>query len=150
VLKNWENLKADERKAKGKEHEQPKGILDELPKALPALVQAQEYQDRARHVGFDWPSLDGVIEKILEEWREVSEAQNDEEREKELGDLLFSVVNLVRWHTLDAETALRKTNLRFKQRFAHIEHSARDQGRKLTDLSLEEMETLWQEAKRKK
>lgn len=148
VLKNWENLKAAERKAKGREKEKPKGILDELPKALPALMQAQEYQDRAAHVGFDWPNIDGVVEKFMEEWNEVEAAQNPEEREKELGDLLFSAVNLVRWNKLDAEGLLRKANQRFKQRFAHIEQAAREQGRKLTDLTLDEMETLWQEAKR--
>jgi tetrapyrrole methylase family protein/MazG family protein len=150
VLRNWENLKDNERKAKGKNNgEKPKGILDTLPKILPALVQAQEYQDRAAHVGFDWPTMDGVIEKFEEEWREVAEAQSADEREKELGDLLFSVVNLIRWHKADAETVLRKANQRFKHRFLHIEETARDQKRKLTDLTLDEMEALWQEAKRK-
>ena len=98
-------------------------------------------------MGFNWPNVEGVIEKELEEWREVSAAADQEEREKELGDLLFSVVNLVRWYKLDAKTLLRKANLRFKQRFAHIEQAARQQGRKLTELSLDEMESLWQEAK---
>ncbi len=149
VLKNWENLKAAERKAKGREKDQPKGILDELPKALPALMQAQEYQDRAAHVGFDWTSLDGVVEKVLEEWQEVTHAPDAEERQKELGDLLFSVVNLIRWNKLDAETVLRQASQRFRQRFAHIEQSAREQGRRLTDLSLDEMEALWQEAKKR-
>lgn len=147
VLKNWENLKAAERKAKGKEKNGPKGILDELPKALPALMQAQEYQGRAAHVGFDWSDISGVREKVLEEWREVNEAPDDEERSKELGDLLFSVVNLIRWYKLDAETTLRQANQRFKTRFGHIEQSARSQERKLTDLSMDEMETLWQQAK---
>lgn len=149
VLKNWENLKAAERKAKGKDNDKPKGMLDELPKALPALMQAQEYQDRAAHVGFDWPDVQGVIDKVMEEWDEVAAAQDAEEREKELGDLLFSVVNLVRWYKVDAESLLRKANQRFKQRFAHIEQTAQREGRKLTDLSLDEMETLWQEAKKK-
>jgi tetrapyrrole methylase family protein / MazG family protein len=147
VLRNWENLKDAERKAKGKD-ETPKGILDNLPKVLPALIQAQEYQDRAAHVGFDWDNIEGVIEKVMEEWREVAEAQNAEELEKELGDLLFAAVNLVRWHKVNAETVLRKASQRFKQRFAHIEQSARDQGRALAELSLDEMEALWQEAKR--
>ncbi len=148
VLKNWENLKAAERKAKGRDSDGRKGILDELPKALPALTQAQEYQDRAAHVGFDWPGIEGVIDKFMEEWDEVKAAATQEEREMELGDLLFAAVNLVRWHKLDAESLLRKANLRFKQRFGHIEQSAREQGRKLTDMSLDEMEALWQEAKR--
>lgn len=147
VLKNWENLKAAERKAKGKDNDKPKGMLDELPKALPALMQAQEFQDRAAHVGFDWPNVAGVIDKVKEEWHEVNDAEDAEERGKELGDLLFSVVNLIRWYKLDAETLLRKANQRFKQRFAHIEQTARTQNRKLTELSMDEMESLWQEAK---
>lgn len=148
VLKNWENLKAAERKAKGKDTQKPKGIFDSLPKALPSLMQSQEYQERAAHVGFDWPNVEGVVEKFLEEWNEVQAAESEEEREKELGDLLFSVVNLVRWNKFDAESLLRKANQRFKQRFAHIEETARLQGRNLSDLSLDEMEALWQEAKR--
>jgi len=149
VLKNWENLKAAERKAKGKDKQKPKGIFDSLPKAMPALMQSQEYQERAAHVGFDWPNVEGVVEKFLEEWGEVQAAESEEEREKELGDLLFSVVNLVRWNKLDAESLLRKANQRFKQRFAYIEENARLQGRNLSDLSLDEMEALWQEAKRR-
>lgn len=148
VLKNWENLKAEERKAKGKaNHEEAKGMLDSIPKALPALLQAQEYQDRAAHVGFDWPDIEGVVDKLMEEWEEVKQAETPEEREDELGDLLFAMVNLVRWYKANAETVLRQTNRRFKQRFAHIEQSARAQGRKLTEMSLDEMEALWQEAK---
>jgi uncharacterized protein YabN with tetrapyrrole methylase and pyrophosphatase domain len=112
------------------------------------LTRAQEFQDRAAHVGFDWPDISGVREKLLEEWREVEAAQGDE-LEKELGDLLFSVVNLVRWNKFDAETALRKANQRFLQRFRQIEAGARGQQRKLTDLSLDEMETLWQESKKR-
>lgn len=149
VLRNWENLKEAERKARGQGEEKPKGILDNLPNALPALMQAQKYQDRAAHVGFDWPSVDGVREKILEEWREVAEAENDEDRHKELGDLLFAVVNLIRWDKADAETVLRQASQRFKKRFNHIEESARSQNRKLTEMSLDEMESLWQEAKKK-
>ncbi len=150
VLRNWEALKEIERNQKGKENgENPKGILESLPKVLPALMQAQEFQERAARVGFDWPDIQGVIAKLEEEWREVAEAQTAEERENELGDLLFAAVNLVRWHKADAETVLRKCNQRFKLRFAHIEQSAREQERPLADLSLEEMEALWQEAKKK-
>jgi tetrapyrrole methylase family protein / MazG family protein len=148
VLRNWENLKDAERKAKGN-GEAPKGIFDTLPKILPALIQAQEYQDRAAHVGFDWDNIEGVVEKVMEEWQEVAEAKDADELESELGDLIFAAVNLVRWHKIDAETALRKANLRFKQRFGYIEQSAREQNRALSDLSLDEMEALWQEAKRK-
>jgi tetrapyrrole methylase family protein / MazG family protein len=150
VLRNWEKLKEEERKVKGQGNgDAPKGILDNIPKVLPALMQAQEYQERAANVGFDWPDIDGVIEKFQEEWREVIEAGDPEEQEKELGDLLFSAVNLVRWQKADAEAALRKANLRFKQRFTYIEQAAHQQSRSLTDLSLDEMEAFWQEAKRR-
>lgn len=145
VLRNWETLKAEERKTNGKEE---KGILDGVSKSLPGLTRAQEYQDRAAHVGFDWKEIGGVRAKVLEEWHEVEEAQNPQDLEKELGDLLFSVVNLVRWNKMDAETALRKATQRFYQRFRHIEAGARKQSRPLTDLSQEEMEALWQDAKR--
>ena len=145
VLRNWEKLKAEEREKTGKDQE--KGILDGVSKVLPALTRAQEYQDRAAHVGFDWPDIEGVKEKLLEEWREVAAAQNPEELEKELGDLLFSAVNLVRWYKADAETVLRKANQRFYRRFRHIERRARIQAKALSELSLDEMEALWQEAK---
>ncbi len=144
VLRTWEDIKAAERKQKGKPKD--KGILDGLPKSLPGLTSAQTYQERAAHVGFDWPDIAGVREKVLEEWREV-ETASPEGLEGELGDLLFSVVNLVRWHKLDAETVLRKTNQRFYKRFKHIEAGARALGKAMTEMTLEEMEALWQEAK---
>jgi len=146
VLKNWEKLKEEERHGNGNEAQ--KGILDGISRALPALTRAQAFQSRAAHVGFDWPHLEGVREKVLEEWAEVSGAATPEEKEKELGDLLFAIVNLVRWYHLDAETVLRKANQRFYQRFRHIEQRAREQNRSLGDLSMEEMEAYWQEAKR--
>ena len=146
VLRNWEKIKEEERKQNGKEAAE-KGILDGVNKAMPALKRAQAYQSRAAHVGFDWTEIEGVREKVLEEWREVSEAQG-EEVEKELGDLIFAVVNLVRWYKVDAETALRKASQRFYERFRHIEQGAKISGRPLSDLSMEEMEALWQQAKR--
>jgi tetrapyrrole methylase family protein/MazG family protein len=145
VLKNWEKLKATERETNG---EAGKGLLDGVPLALPALIQAQEYQDRAARVGFDWPQIEGVLDKIAEEIQEVKEATNGEELTDELGDLFFALVNLARWKKVDAESALRATNLRFKRRFAYVEQGARGQGKKVSELSLDEMESLWQEAKR--
>ncbi len=145
VLANWEKLKEKERK--GKKHE--KGFLDGIPAALPALSQAQEYQDRAARVGFDWPEIEGVLDKIAEEVEEVKRATNAEELADEIGDLLFALVNLARWKKVDAESALRGTNIKFKKRFGHIEQSAKKQGRELSSLSLDEMESLWQEAKGK-
>jgi tetrapyrrole methylase family protein/MazG family protein len=147
VLQNWEKLKEKERKENGKA-EQEKGLLDGVPTALPALTQALEYQDRAARVGFDWPEVEGVLDKIREEIDEVKSAQNLEEVTSELGDLFFVLVNLARWRKVDAESALRGTNLKFKKRFAHVEQGAKKQGRNLSDMTLEEMDTLWNEAKK--
>ncbi|HVM70739.1 MAG TPA: nucleoside triphosphate pyrophosphohydrolase [Anaerolineales bacterium] len=144
VLKNWEKLKAEER-AVSKEPE--KGLLDGVPLALPALLQAQDYQDRAARVGFDWPELEGVLDKIAEEIQEFRQAAGQQELVDEMGDLIFSLVNLARWKKIDAESALRGTNMKFRQRFAYVEAGAKKQSRNLSDLSIEEMEALWQEAK---
>jgi tetrapyrrole methylase family protein/MazG family protein len=147
VLQNWEKLKEKERKENGKA-EQEKGLLDGLPAGLPALTQALQYQDRAARVGFDWPEVEGVLDKIREEIEEVKGAQNIEEVTAELGDLFFVLVNLARWRKVDAESALRGTNLKFKKRFAYVEQGAKKQGRNLSDMTLEEMDALWDEAKK--
>lgn len=143
VLTNWEKLKEKERK----DNKQEKGLLDGVPVFLPALSQAQEYQERAARVGFDWPEIEGVLEKIAEEIEEVRQATNEAELTSELGDLLFALVNLARWKKVDAESALRGTNMKFKKRFAYVEQGAKKQGRNLSELTLDEMESLWQEAK---
>ncbi|MBI3167908.1 MAG: nucleoside triphosphate pyrophosphohydrolase [Chloroflexi bacterium] len=143
VLQNWEKLKEKERKGK----KEDKGILDGIPAALPALSQAQEYQDRAARVGFDWPEIEGVLDKIREEIEEVKTAENPEQVKGELGDLFFVLVNLARWRDVDAESALREANLKFKKRFAYVEKSAKAQGRNLSDMTLEEMDSFWNEAK---
>jgi tetrapyrrole methylase family protein / MazG family protein len=143
VLANWEKLKEQER---GKKKD-GKGLLDGVPVALPALSQAQEYQDRAARVGFDWPEIEGVLEKIAEEIEEVKQASDERELAAEIGDLLFALVNLARWKKVDAESALRETNRKFRQRLAYVEQDAKKQGRDLSALSLDEMESLWQEAK---
>jgi tetrapyrrole methylase family protein / MazG family protein len=147
VLQNWEKLKEKERKENGKA-EQEKGLLDGVPSALPALTQALEYQDRAARVGFDWPEVDGVLDKVREEIEEIKQAQNIEEVSAELGDLFFVLVNLARWRKVDAESALRGTNLKFKKRFSHVEQGAKRQGRNLSDLTLGEMDAFWDEAKK--
>jgi len=144
VLKNWEQIKADERKKNG---EAGKSLLDGVSVALPALNQAQEYQARAARVGFDWHEIRGVIEKVNEELEEIQNAVTAAERETEIGDLLFAVVNLARWYGIDAESALRGTNIKFRNRFVFIEKSVTAQGKKLTDLSLEELDALWDKAK---
>lgn len=145
VLKNWEKLKESERAENGAEV--GKGLLDGVPRSIPALTQAEEYQDRAARVGFDWAEIKPVIAKVREELDEVLNAPDETSRAGELGDLLFAVVNLARWYKVDAESALRQTNSRFAKRFKHIESRARGQGRKLTDMTLAEMDEFWEEAK---
>ena len=145
VLANWEKLKEKERGEKKEE----KGLLDGVPKALPALSQAQEYQDRAGRVGFDWADIDGVLDKVKEEIEEVKIAETNFELASEIGDLLFALVNVARWKHVDAESALRGTNMKFKKRFAYVELGAKKQDRNLSALSLEEMDSLWQEAKKR-
>jgi tetrapyrrole methylase family protein/MazG family protein len=145
VLRNWQKLKEEERAENGEEH---KGILDGVPLALPALSQAQEIQNRAARVGFDWGDIEPVYAKVNEELDEVRTAEDEKHLEKELGDLLFAVVNLVRWHKVDAESALRITNTKFRRRFAFIEETTREQGKELTKMSLAEMDELWEQAKK--
>ena len=144
VLQNWEKLKASERAANGQPE---KGILDGISPAQPALAQAQAYQKRAARVGFDWPDRDGVWRKLQEELAEFQQAGDPAERAAEFGDVLFSLVNLARWEGIDAETALRAANGRFRRRFEYIEAQARAQRRTLGEMSLEEMDALWNEAK---
>jgi tetrapyrrole methylase family protein / MazG family protein len=146
VLRNWERLKESERddaNGKGK-----KGILDGVPLSLPALTQAQEYQDRAARVGFDWKEIVPVLAKVHEELAEVKAAKSDKEKANELGDLLFAIVNLVRWYKVDAESALRNTNRKFATRFRQIENEAKKKHKKLVDMSLEEMDVIWEETKK--
>jgi len=144
VLANWEKLKEQERGEK----KEAKGLLDGVPLALPALSQAQEYQDRAARVGFDWNEIDGVLDKVKEEIEEIKRVETDFELASEIGDLFFVLVNFARWKKVDAESVLRGTNAKFKKRFAYVEQGAKKQGRNLSELSLDEMESLWQEAKR--
>jgi tetrapyrrole methylase family protein/MazG family protein len=144
VLLNWERVKADERLTAGKPEA---SILGGVSRSLPALIQADEYQQRAARVGFDWPEISGVWEKLFEELDEVKNADDPVSQSNELGDLLFAIVNLARWLMVEPESALREANLRFRKRFARIEAAARQQGRELTDLNLDEMESIWKESK---
>lgn len=144
VLRNWEKLKAKERQANGVEQ---RGLLDGIPLALPALSQAQEIQRRAARVGFDWHEIEGVLQKVEEELRELVAAKGSQDQTAEFGDLLFSLVNLARWLQIDAESALRLANQRFRRRFAHMERRVKEEGKILSDLSLQELDALWEEAK---
>ena len=140
VLRHWEEIKEEERKGEG-------SLLSGVPRALPALARAQALQERAARVGFDWPHVQGVVEKIAEEVAELGEARA-ERREEELGDLLFSVVNLARWLGVDAESALREACDRFTRRFAAMERLCRERGLDLASLGPAEQDELWEEAKR--
>lgn len=142
VTVNWEEIKREERN-----HADHRSMLDGVPKTLPALSQAQDYQNRVARVGFDWPDIEGVRRKIAEELRELEQAQTPEEREGEMGDLLFAAVNLARWLGIDAESALRRANARFARRFAEMERRCAEAGRSLADLTPEEQDALWEAAK---
>jgi tetrapyrrole methylase family protein/MazG family protein len=144
VIKNWERIKAEER---SENHEVEKGVLDGIPKVMPALSVAEKYQRRAARVGFDWPEITGVLDKIEEELAEFRAVEGKPQQPEEFGDLLFALVNLGRWWGIDSEDALRQTNQKFKQRFAVIEAYALKNGLNLADMSLDEMEEIWQSAK---
>lgn len=148
VLKNWQTLKAHERSQATTG--EPTTQLAGLPAALPALAQADAYQGRVAAVGFDWPELSGVVAKVHEELAEVADAGDPARRQAELGDLLFAVVNYARWLKVDPESALRQANARFRSRFEHVEAAARAQGRRLDKLSLQELNRLWDLAKRER
>lgn len=149
VLINWEKLKEKERAKKGIFHE---SVLDGIPNSLPALQKAEKLQTKASQVGFDWSSSKEIIRKIHEELLELEkELDNPSISEKvldELGDVLFSVINLARFLNLSSETALRHANEKFEKRFRIMEQIAKDKNQNLKDLTLEEMEELWIEAKK--
>jgi tetrapyrrole methylase family protein / MazG family protein len=144
--RNWERLKALEKTGR-----QRKSRLDGIPRHLGALQRGQRMQEKAARVGFDWPDVSGVLDKLSEELRELAEArrgaQDDPRVREELGDVFFTLVNLSRALGIDAETALREANEKFYRRFAFMEERAGAEGKSLADLSLDELEELWQLAK---
>ncbi len=158
---SWERIKKEEAKTRTEEKRKYSGhnegdlseYLGAVPNALPALTRAQKLQDKAAKVGFDWNELGPVIKKIEEEWQEFKEeldANNGKANHLaagELGDFIFSVVNLARHLGIDAEDALRKTNTKFTRRFGYLEHASDNLGVELSELSLEEMEKLWVQSK---
>jgi ATP diphosphatase len=141
-VQDWEKIKAAERAGK-----KETGVLDGVAKGLPALTRALKLQNRAARVGFDWPSTDEVLDKIVEEAQELREVQDADERFEEFGDLLFVMVNLGRHMGLDPEAALRATNAKFTRRFESIEAALAADGRTPKDSTLEEMDALWDAAK---
>jgi MazG family protein len=184
VLRNWEALKAKEKKQRleagggkaSKPEEDAQSVLAGVSSAIPALLESFKLSSRAAHVGFDWPNIDGLFEKLEEETDElrselkhfpppgprpthrgiagahtgavVPDEQLKVRLESEVGDMLFVLVNIARYLSLDPESALKKTNRKFKRRFQWLEEEVRRSGRKLEDATLDEMESLWQQAKR--
>jgi MazG family protein len=182
VLRNWHALKAEEKKKhemefgeKGEKQDHPESVLAGISSAVPSLMEAHKISSRVANVGFDWPNIEGLFDKLSEETEELH--QNLEEYpapgprpesaagvagargakispdlrsrlEDEVGDLLFVLVNIARYLALDPESALRKTNRKFRRRFQYLEDRLREQGRKPSGASLDEMESLWQESKR--
>jgi MazG family protein len=148
VKKRWDEIKAEEKAAK---NEPVKPLLDSVPRSLPALMEAQQISSKVARVGFDWPDVEQVIEKLHEELREIEGARTGaslEKVEEEIGDLLFVVVNLARHLKVDPEQALRKSNRKFRRRFGHVEERVNLSGKQLGEVPLQELEAHWQEAKR--
>lgn len=147
VLRNWDQIKAQE---KGSAAAADASLLDAVNRAQPALMEANEISKKAAKAGFEWPNFDGVLAKVEEEIAELKAARaagNAAEVNGEIGDLLFTVVNLARWSQSDPELALRQTNAKFRQRFRHVEKRLREAGKSFAEADLAEMESYWQEAK---
>ncbi len=138
VKQNWEQIKLKEGN---------KSVLGGVPSSMPSLVKAMRMQDKAAQVGFDWPDKEQVWDKVEEELQEFKEANTELESENEFGDLLFSLVNYARWKNINPDDALEKTNVKFKKRFETIENYAKSKGIKLQDMTLAEMDKIWDAAK---
>ena len=161
VNRQWERIKADERAgaagaatdtgepgADGAAAPEPRGALDGVSRILPALAASQEMQERAANIGYEWPSIEGVLDKVTEELGELASAATDAERAEEYGDLLFVLVNVARWQGIEAEAALRAANDKFRRRFRSVERQAASRGVALRDLDFEALDALWDAAKR--
>ena len=148
VNRQWERIKADERRGEGEAGTSiPKGALDGVSRSLPALAASQEMQERAANIGYEWPSVDGVLDKVHEELAELRAAATPAEQAEEYGDLLFVLVNVARWEGIEAEAALRSANDKFRRRFASVERQARERGVALRDLDFAALDALWDAAK---
>jgi len=156
VTRRWDEIKAEEKLANAKAggKPSPKGLLAGVPRNLPALVEARQISSRAAGAGFDWDNFQQVVAKLHEELAELEHAQTQSPEaapqavEDELGDLLFVIVNMARFLKVDPEQALRKSNAKFRRRFGHVERGLEARGKTPRESNIEEMEALWQEAKR--
>lgn len=144
VKVRWDEIKQEEKRGRG---EEPKGVLDGISRAQPALVEAAQISSKAAGTGFDWSGLNEVMAKVREEIAELEQAETVDDAEGEVGDLLFTIVNVARFLKVDPEQALRRTNAKFRKRFAHVESSLKAKGKSLQESNIGEMEALWQEAK---
>jgi len=147
VRRIWNEMKSEEQKLKGK----PATLLGSVPRVLPALVEAQQLSSRAAQAGFDWENIHQVLDKLREELQEFEAARQSSSHadlESEVGDVLFVIVNLARFVKIDPEQALRRTNSKFRERFGYVERKLAERGKAPSEASLDEMEALWQEAKR--
>ena len=155
VNRQWERIKADERATAAAEAEPtetgaptpPRSALDGISPSMPALAASQEMQERAANLGYDWPTIDGVLDKVAEEADELRRAADDAEWSEEFGDLLFVLVNLARRRGIEAEAAVRAANVKFRRRFGSVERNAAAQGVALRDLEFEALDALWDAAK---
>ena len=158
VLRSWEAIKAEEKKAKQSGSEKPASLLDGVSTKVPALMEAHQLSTKAARVGFDWEKIDDIFEKLKEEIAELQAAiaqhkTSNEEKDhtqvrEEIGDVLFAVTNISRHLQVEPEVALKLTNRKFRKRFQHIEQCLEEQGRSFESADLEELESLWQEAKK--
>ena len=147
VLARWTEIKQEEKRERG---EGKRALLDSVLRNQPALMEAAHLSKKAAAAGFDWPDITGVFEKMHEEIAELERAREGTEKEKieeEIGDLLFTVVNAARFLGVDPEQALRRTNAKFRARFAEVENGLAARGREFRQTTIEEMEELWQQAK---
>ena len=157
VNRQWERIKSDERATAAEAEDAArdgsgtpavaKSALDGISPSLPALAASQEMQERAANLGYDWPSIDGVLDKVVEEANELRDAVSDAETAEEFGDLLFVLVNVARRRGIDAEAAVRAANVKFRRRFASVERGAAAQGVALRDLDFDALDALWDAAK---
>ncbi|HKS29989.1 MAG TPA: nucleoside triphosphate pyrophosphohydrolase [Pyrinomonadaceae bacterium] len=157
VLRNWEAIKAEEKRAAGKDKQADASLLDGVSSKAPALMEAHQLSTKAARVGFDWQRVEDIFEKLHEELDELKEAIREhaaskeaghEQVREEIGDVLFAVVNIARHLGIEPEAALKVTNRKFRRRFRHVESGLEKRGRTIDAATLEEMEALWQEAKR--
>jgi len=154
VNRQWERIKADERAAAAEASEDRdgpatpvKGALDGISPSMPALAASQEMQERAANLGYDWPTVEGILDKVAEEADELRRAATDAEFAEEFGDLMSVLVNLARRRGIEAEAAVRAANAKFRRRFASVERGAAAQGVALRDLDFDALDALWDAAK---